>query len=169
MSSSIMSIDQFYIMNNAQNMEKTCYGYLLNLLNKKDYSEQELINKANSKSYTEEQIQEALERLRLYNFYNNERLATNLINFYKTNRGENWLYLKLSARLIPKDIIKEVLENIEVENYDELSRHIKSKLRITTLKNLEYLQYQKVYKIIFSRGYKNAKEIISSIQERECD
>jgi SOS response regulatory protein OraA/RecX len=142
---------------------KDCFEYFLMLLNKKDYSSKMLISKAIQ--YGFEDYQDALQRLININYVNDERYAQNLVDFYGKTKGKNFLYIKLKQKMIDDNIILNILENTEEIPTDEIKKLIYSKLNIQSLENIDYLQYQKIYKLLLSRGYNSPKNIINAIKE----
>jgi SOS response regulatory protein OraA/RecX len=150
-------------------MEVTCYSYLINLLNKKDYSTQELISKATTKGYFDPELSETIERLINLKFLNDTRLAENLIEWNQKSKGKNWLIQKLKSRKIPNDIIEETLLSLNEPDYSELSRMINSKLRVTSLIGLDQKSYLKAYRLILTKGYENPGQIIKNLQNEELN
>jgi regulatory protein len=140
------------------------YSYLLNLLNSKDYSEAELRKKALSKEFKIELIDQQILELQNKNWQNDKRLGENIIEFYKTSRGVNWISQKLKMRLIPNEIIIEVLENMkntdEEENFDEIKQLVERKYKISDWKNIDIKTQNKVIWFLQYRGYNNVFSII---------
>jgi regulatory protein len=145
-------------------MNTTCYGYLLDLLNNKDYSENELIKKAQTKSYNPEEIQTAIERLKSLRFLDDYRLANNIVEWYAQSRGHNWLFAKLRSRLIAQDIIDSVLSGPIEMNYLSIKNLVQNKLGVSDLSQLDYQQNAKAYRIIASKGYNNISSILEVIK-----
>lgn len=148
-------------------MEVTCYSYLLGLINKKDYSTQELISKATTKGYEDPELTETIERLINLKFVNDTRLAENLIEWNQKSKGKNWIIQKLKSRKIPNEIIEEVLLTMDEPNFDELTRLLHSKLRVTSLISLDQKSYLTAYRLIMTKGYENPGQIIKNIQNDE--
>jgi regulatory protein len=140
------------------------YSYLLNLLNKKDYSEAELRKKALAKDFKLELIDQQIVELQTKNWQNDKRLAENIIEFYKSSRGINWITQKLKMRLMPNEIITEVLENIknadEEENFDDIKVLVERKYRITNWSDIDIKTQNKVIWFLQYRGYNNVFGIL---------
>lgn len=136
--------------------QKECYSYLIRILNIKDYSKQELINKSQQKNFTEEETKETIQKLLELNYVNDNRLASNITEFYSKNHGPYMIKQKLEQRLIEEDIIQEVLENLEMD-YSEITRTVTTKFDLTDFK-----QKQKAYRYLITRGYdsRDIREII---------
>jgi regulatory protein len=138
------------------------YSYLLNLLNNKDYSEAELHNKAISKDFKIELIDEQILGLKNKNWQNDKRMAENIMEFYKSSRGINWIKQKLKMRLIPDDIIFSVLQNTESEeDFAEIKSIVERKYRISDWVNIDIKVQNKVVLFLQYRGYNNVFGIIA--------
>jgi regulatory protein len=142
------------------------YSYLLNLLNKKDYSEAEMRKKALAKDFKIELVNQQIVELQTKNWQNDKQLAENIIEFYRSSRGINWITQKLKMRLIPNEIIAEVVENIkntgEEENFDEIKSIVERKYRITEWNNIDIKTQNKVIWFLQYRGYNNVFGIINN-------
>lgn len=138
------------------------YSYLLNLLNKKDYSEAELRKKALAKEFKLELIDEQILELQNKNWQNDKRLAENIIEFYKSARGINWIKQKLKMRLIPSEIAVEILGNLQgdEDNFDEIKRVVERKYRISDWSNIDIKTQNKVIWFLQYRGYSNVFSIL---------
>jgi SOS response regulatory protein OraA/RecX len=148
-------------------MKLSCNGYILYFLNKKDYSKQVLWTKAINKGYPENEVKEAIDNLVAKNFINDRRYAEQLIEFYSRTKGNYFIAQKLKQKLVPKEIIEELIEaNTEDDNnYKDLIPFIKSKCRIRTIEDIDFKMYQKVYRLIATRGYSNPTSIIDALKE----
>jgi SOS response regulatory protein OraA/RecX len=148
-------------------MKLSCNGYILYFLNKKDYSRQVLWDKAINKGYPENEVKEAIDNLVAKNFINDRRYAEQLVEFYSRTKGNYFIAQKLKQKLVPKEIIEDLIEaNQESEdNFEDLIPFIKSKCRIRTIEDIDYKMYQKVYRLIATRGYSNPTRIIDALKE----
>jgi regulatory protein len=147
------------------------YSYLLNLLNGKDYSEAELRQKVLKKDFKIELIDQQIVELQNKNWQNDKRLAENIIEFYKTTRGVNWINQKLKMRLLPNEIIIETLENTkkidEEENFDEIKLLIERKYRINDWNNIDIKTQNKVIWFLQYRGYNNVFAIMNNWKKNQ--
>ncbi len=147
-------------------MKLSCNGYILYFLNKKDYSRQVLWDKAITKGYPENEVKEAIDNLIAKNFINDRRYAEQLVEFYSRTKGNYFIAQKLKQKLVPKEIIEDLIEaNQEGDNnYQDLIPFIKSKLRIKTIEDIDFKMYQKIYRLIATRGYSNVGKIIDELK-----
>jgi regulatory protein len=148
-------------------MKLSCNGYILYFLNKKDYSKQVLWDKAINKGYPESEVKEAIDNLVAKNFINDRRYAEQLVEFYSRTKGNYFIAQKLKQKLVPKEIIEDLIESNQEgdNNYEDLIPFIKSKCRIRTIEDIDFKMYQKVYRLIASRGYSNPTRIIDALKE----
>lgn len=148
-------------------MKLSCNGYILYFLNKKDYSRQVLYDKAITKGYPEPEVKEAIDALVAKNFINDHRYATQLVEFYSRTKGNHFIQQKLKQKLVPKEIIEELITgNQEGEDeYQNLIPFIKSKFRLKTIEDIDFKMYQRVYRLIATRGYSNPTKIIDALKE----
>ena len=78
--------------------EKQLYAYCLGLLKARDYSENELKIKAKTRGYSNSAIAVVLNWLKQQNLVSDRRLAENLLEYYKSNKGLVWLQQKMRHR-----------------------------------------------------------------------
>lgn len=135
--------------------------YYLQILGKRDYSEQILREKALQKGYPEEEIEESLIWLKQKNFVNEVRLAENLVNFYQLKKGKNWISLKLKTKKIQNQIIQEALQNFVSYPSKELKSKIAKKYKLENFENIEINLKYKILGFLQRQGYNNASEILA--------
>ena len=141
------------------------YSYLLNLLNKKDYSEAELRKKCTDKGFDISKVEPEIESLQTKNWQNDKRLAENIVLFYSTTRGPNWISQKLKLRLIPNEIITEVLQSSEQcddNSFDQIRQIVERKYRIIEWNNIDIKTQNKVVYFLQYRGYNNVFSILQN-------
>lgn len=130
----------------------TAVNYLLYLLSKRDYSEQELRQKLKQKEYDFDEIDEAIEKAQVNNWQSDERFCVTFIR-YRSMQGVGPRRLKQELRLkgIKDWIINQELENAEVDWF-ELAEQIFEKKRplVWDLK-----AKQKMWRFMVSRGFYN--------------
>lgn len=142
--------------------EITCYGYILNVLNKNDFSRKDLYLKAINKGYLEPDVIEALDKLKLQGYQNDSRLAENIVYFYSKTRGVNWIKQKLNQKNLERDVIRTALETYSNVDNSELERKVRSKYNIKDFTLMDQKQYTKLYSFLIYSGYDNVSQIIES-------
>ena len=141
------------------------YSYLLNILNKKDFSEAELRKKCLDKGFELTKINIEIDNLQTKNWQNDKRLAENIVEFYSSSRGPNWINQKLKMRLIPVYIIAEVLHSNKEEskeNYEEIKQTVERKYRVKDWSNIDIKTQNKVIWFLQYRGYNNVFNILNN-------
>jgi SOS response regulatory protein OraA/RecX len=141
--------------------------YFLNLLKARDYSVKSLIEKGKKKEYEELEIQQAIDFLLKNNFLNDLRLAKNIIQKYKDEKGFNWIKQKLFLKGISKADIQQALSEFEIQEFQpslKLKQRLENKYKIDfrNWSEIEQKTKQKVILFLQSRGYLNALEIIQN-------
>ncbi len=145
---------------------KSCYAYLIDILNKKDFSTNELRLKAQNKEYPPQEVDQAIELLIRQNYLNDKRYAENIIYFYSKTKGINWLNRKMQEKKIPNSIIYDLLNEIEHdEDYSKLAEKIKSKFRIQSSSQIDQALYLKIYRYLGYNGYDNISNVISKVKQ----
>ncbi len=140
--------------------------YLFGLLAKRDYSKQELVEKAKQKEYTLNDIQEVLSEFEQKKYIDDQRLAENLVLFYKEKKGPVWIRQKMQQRKIASDIITQTLKN---EPNDSISEDLKTKLEkkynVDNWASVEPKTLQKIYGYLQRSGFKNVFGVVKKWKE----
>ncbi len=150
---------------------KQLYAYYLRLLKIKDYTEGELKTKGKAKGYSNSVINQVLNLLKQQNLVNDHRLAENLLENYKSQKGIVWLRQKMRQRQIPTDIIEQVLQNhSEQPDISHLRQLLVNKYQITNWQDSSQIDPQTKRKIInslASKGYPNPYELWQQIFDNQ--
>jgi regulatory protein len=87
----------------------------MNLLTKKDFTEEGLRKKLSEGYYNREQIDETIEYLKKYGYIDDERYVRNYVSIHIQTKPRK----KIVQKLIEKGISKELIENLLDEIYEE--------------------------------------------------
>jgi len=151
--------------------EKQLYAYYLRLLKTKDYSENELKTKGKAKGYSNSVISNVLNLLKQQNLVNDHRLAENLLENYKSQKGIVWLRQKMRQRQIPLEIIEQVLENHSWQpNISALKQLLTKKYQLTNWQDSSQIDPQtkrKIINFLASKGYPNPYELWQQIFDNQ--
>ncbi|WP_150539130.1 recombination regulator RecX [Actinobacillus vicugnae] len=130
----------------------TAVNYLLYLLSKRDYSEQELRRKLIQKDYSQEEIDRALERAQMNNWQSDERYCASFIR-YRAQQGIGPRRLKQELRLkgIKDWLISQELEKAEIDWF-MLAEQVFEKKRPLVW---DMKAKQKIWHFMCSRGFFN--------------
>ena len=102
------------------------------LLARQDQSESRLRQKLIDRKYSEDEINDAIEKLKKYNYLNDERACSNQFDImYQSNR---YSVRQISNKLFQMGFSKELIASFIPENYDEHDeltaiRFLKSKFK----------------------------------------
>lgn len=132
----------------------TAINYLLYLLSKRDYSEQELSRKLKQKAYASEEIEEALAKAKAHNWQSDERFCASFIR-YRSQQGIGPRRLKQELKMkgIADWLISQELENAETEeivDWFALAEYVFEKKRPRTW---DMKAKQKMWRFMMSRGF----------------
>lgn len=129
-------------------------NYLLYLLSKRDYSEQELHRKLKLKEYSAEEIKQAIETAKAHNWLSDERFCQTFIR-YRAQQGVGPRRLKQELKMkgVADWLISQCLEVAEAEeglDWFELAEQTfeKKRPRVWDLK-----AKQKMWRFMVSRGF----------------
>ena len=147
--------------------EKQLYAYYLGLLKARDYSENELKIKAKTRGYSNSAIAVVLNWLKQQNLVNDRRLAENLLEYYKSNKGVVWLQQKMHQRQIPTEIIEQVLQNYSGQpDISNLKQLLAKKYQISSWQNSNQIDpktKRKIVNFLSNRGYPNPYNLLQQI------
>lgn len=132
----------------------TATNYLLYLLSKRDYSEQELLRKLKLKEYSSEEIETAIEKAKVHNWLSDERFCASFIR-YRSQQGIGPRRLKQELKMkgVADWLISQELDNAEAEeivDWFALAETIfeKKRPRVWDIK-----AKQKMWRFMVSRGF----------------
>lgn len=130
----------------------TAVNYLLYLLSKRDYSEQELRQKLKFKEYAAEEIENAIEKAQLNNWQSDERFCTVFIRSRSSQGiGPRRLKQELKLKGIKDWLINQELENAEVDWFELASQIFEKKRPL----EWDLKAKQKMWRFMVSRGFYN--------------
>lgn len=130
----------------------TAINYLLYLLSKRDYSEQDLRRKLVQKEYSQEEIEQVIERAQSNNWQSDERYCAGFIR-YRSQQGIGPRRLKQELKLkgIKDWLIDQELENAEIDWFI-LAEQVFEKKRPLVW---DIKAKQKMWRFMLSRGFYN--------------
>lgn len=106
------------------------------LLEKRDYTEAELVQKLKMSKYPESAIAYAIGKVKGYGFINDLRYAERYIECYISKKSINYIKGKLFQKGIKKDIIEQALQNIK----DSGTEQDEDELILSILKKRHYFE-----------------------------
>jgi len=98
---------------------------------------------------------------------NDRRLAENLLEYYKSNKGVVWLRQKMRQRQIPTEIIEQVLQNYSGQpDISNLKQLLAKKYQISSWQNSNQIDLKtkrKIVNFLSNRGYPNPYNLLQQI------
>lgn len=144
-------------------MKSAVYKYAVWLLEKRDFSENELFKKL-IKKYEEEESKAAVEKCVEAGYIDDERYAFRIIEKYQKRYGQR----RLSDELFKRGIDRELCEQLLEDSYEAEHEHEKIKHAINQkLKGLlpsDRKEYEKTYAFLMRKGY-GSDEINRAMRE----
>lgn len=127
-------------------------NYLLYLLSKRDYSEQDLRRKLTQKEYSQEEIVLAIEKAQANHWQSDERYCASFIR-YRSLQGIGPRRLKQELRLkgIKDWLITQELDNAEVDWFEQAEQIFNKKRPLVW----DLKAKQKMWRFMVSRGFSN--------------
>ncbi len=135
---------------------KRCRLRAMNLLQKKDYTENQLRDKLSEGLYPRELIDDAIGYVKMYKYLDDDRYARDYITYHMTTRSRN----RIVQDLIKKGISKEKILPILDEIYSEDSGDVELEQVRTLLDKKHYdpdmtdfKEKQKIMAFLMRRGF----------------
>lgn len=166
-----MEVDTELLMEASKKSSyKKALNYALNILSKSNKTKQELINKLTEKEYNEDTITAVIEKINDLGYINDKQYIENFIrNKADTSQGLNkrTLQNKLIQKGVDKELIKQSLENSDIDEYQNAIQAAEKKLR--NLKGNEREKKSKLYAFLINKGfdYEVCSKVINDIDITE--
>ena len=123
--------------------------YLLRLLAKRDYSEQELRNKLRARGEDETTIEKILDEFKAKAWQSDQRIAENLVHSKKLREGSLKILYLLKQRGLDETLVKDLMPNHET-SIDIALGLLNKKYPSTQLSNTEKHKY---LRFLLTRGF----------------
>lgn len=130
----------------------------LAILKYMDRTEKELYTKLKDAYYTSDIITRTIEFLKDYHYLDDERYASNYINYKKTSQSKFTLKSKLMQKGINKDVLEKIIDieyNFSTDNSDPemlaINKAILKKCKDTS--NLAWEEKQKLISSLYRKGF----------------
>ncbi len=135
---------------------KRCTKRAMNLLQKKDYTTNQLKDKLREGLYSEDAIEAAIAYVSSYHYLDDERYTRDYITYHMENRSRNRIIQDLTSKGLSKDFIIPIL--------DELYSETDSDIELTQIRQLlekkhynpetsDYKEKQKIIAFLMRRGF----------------
>lgn len=157
-----ISREELKKLQQVENLSK-CLDRAYRLLALRPRSERE-IKKKLRKSFNTKVIDQALSKLKKYNYIDDKKFAQEWVKSRSKNYGKKRLFFELNQKGVDKEIIESILDQIgQKEEYQKALNLIRSKSKYQNLKRDE--APQKIGPFLARRGfdYETIKKIINEI------
>ena len=158
----------------AEESKNRCFSYAIYLLGRQNYFEKVLVDKLKKKEYTEADIDYALNKLKSYNYIDDNRLAESFVRDKKkfSKKGPRYISQALREKGVDYDTIKQAVE----ENYSE--EEAVQNCKAIGLKKIEYYKKKttdaytlrgKMYAFLAQRGFSSEviRRVLDEISQEE--
>lgn len=147
-----------------------CQTYLLQLLSRRDYSQEELRKKAVAKGFEETEIINTLQYLQEIKVQSDADVAESLILGYLGKYGKRKIQQKSREKGIDDDLFEQVWDELahqrEREDLSQLKDKVMRKYKLTQFSNLDPKTKRKVFNFLQYRGF-NPFELLQQWQTEE--
>ena len=134
-----------------------CQTYLLQLLSRRDYSQEELRKKAIAQGFEETEIIDTLQYLQEINVQSDADVAESLILGYLGKYGKRKIKQKSREKGISDDLFEQKWEQLadqrEREDLSNLKDKVMRKYKLTYFSNLDPKTKRKVFNFLQYRGF----------------
>lgn len=142
----------------------------LNLLKTKDYTEEQLRRKLKTGLYPDEVIEIAIEYVKGYHYIDDERYTRQYLEYFQVSKSKKKMMMDLIAKGVSKDLIINVIEELEEENKlggeENLIRKILEK-RHYDPDTIDYKGKTKLMTYLLGKGF--SMEQIRRIMGESCE
>jgi SOS response regulatory protein OraA/RecX len=139
--------------------DKQLYNYGLNRLTNRDYLRAELLTKMTNLQPDLEMVNKVLDKLTEQGFLDDKRKIKSVFNQYSIKESPNKTKNRLIQKGAHKDIIQEVLYEIDdknAETYSEFGLEVENSLELLNkkYKTFDFDKKDKMLRFLASRGFK---------------
>ncbi len=147
-------------MRRQNNPERTALICATDLLARQDHSEVRLRQKLAVRKYPKEEIDDAIEKLKKYNYLNDERACGYQFDMmYQSNR---YSMRQISAKLFTAGFKEELINKFKPEDYEEREERVAFHLLKAKYKNPTDIR--KMQQFLYAKGFEYS--IITSAVEK---
>lgn len=128
---------------------------VMNLLQKKDYTEKQLRDKLQEGLYPLELVDEAIAYVKSYKYLDDDRFARDYITYHMEMRSKQRILQDLSQKGINKDQILSIMDEIYEDEESDVETEQIQKLLLKKHfdKEMDYKEKQKLIAFLMRRGY----------------
>ncbi len=145
-----MEIDETTLIDIQKNSEaQACFDSALNFISKSVKTERQIKDKLISKGYIEEIVLEVIEKLKSYNFINDQNYAERFVLTYSNYKGKRLLKTELKLKGVSETVINDALIDID----SEFETALKIAQKYSKNKQKDKKNFAKCYNHLISKGF----------------
>lgn len=140
-------------------LPKRCKLRAMNLLQKKDYTENQLRDKLSEGLYPSEIVDDAIHYVKAYHYLDDERYARDYITYHMSIRSRNRIIQDLSGKGISKDIFMPIVEELYMEEDSDIELEQIRKLlakKHYDPEQADFKEKQKIIAFLVRKGFQMA-------------
>ncbi len=147
--------DEQYRMIVEELLPKRATKRAMNLLLKKDYTENKLRDKLSEGLYPTDSIDAAIEYVKSYKYLDDERFARDYISYHMELRSRNRIVQDLVNKGISKDAVISIIDEIYSDEDEDIEQEQIKKLLVKKHydKEMDFKEKQKIMAFLVRRGY----------------
>jgi SOS response regulatory protein OraA/RecX len=135
-------------------------NYFYAILAKRDYTTGQLADKGLKKGFPGSEVKQVIRELVSEGLVDDLRLARNIVDHYRTQKGVVWIGQKLKHLKVPNDIIHDVLAKVAIQPDANLKRKVEIKYKITDWSQIDPKIKQKILNYLVRQGFPNPVQIL---------
>ncbi len=137
-------------------LPKRCKLRAMNLLQKRDYTTQQLTDKLKEGMYPRDIIDDAIAYVTSYRYLDDDRYARDYITYHMANRSRNRIIQDLTSKGIDRDNIISLMDELYQEDDGEAERDQIRKLltkKHYDPENVDFKEKQKIMAFLMRKGF----------------
>lgn len=137
----------------------------MHILERTDKTKAELSRKLAENEYPKEAIEAAIAYVESYGYLDDRRYARHYVEWKKNGKGKARLKLELIQKGVPREIVEEVLEEIDFGETQEAIRQLVRK-KIKSGTDMDEKEKKRIYGFLMRKGF-SSSDILTVLREEE--
>lgn len=152
-----MEVNTFFVDSLRNEAEKEiALSKTLNFISKSQKTERQIKDYLNKKGFEGNTIDYVLQKLKEYNFVDDEQFANNFVKYKTKSSGRRKILMELKQKGVSEEVAK-----ISVETYSQDDENIYNVAqKYLKLKERDLKTKQKAFRFLLSKGYESEKIIV---------
>lgn len=137
----------------------------MHILERTDKTKAELSRKLAENEYPKEAIEAAIAYVESYGYLDDRGYARHYVEWKKNGKGKARLKLELIQKGVPREIVEEVLEEIDFGETQETIRQLVRK-KIKSGTDMDEKEKKRIYGFLMRKGF-SSSDILTVLREEE--